>query len=111
MATMPTQADHVAALLRGNAGKEVRKHYLQKTVPQETTVMVVALTIDEGTETAVLAAIAANASVGFCEPVEVVNPSSPDVEKRSMRTPNWTPDGQEWEARVTFIGGHRVIRE
>lgn len=99
MAILPDQATYAAQLIAAQAGHQVCRDYLQKTVPVNTSTLVIALAVDEGSEDAVLAAIAASPKVTFCG----------EVSRR--RTPNWTPVGQEWEIRITSIGGHRMIPE
>jgi len=99
MATMPTQAEYATQLIAAQAGKQLTRDHLQKTVPKNTSILVCALTVTEGTEDVILAAIRSHPSVGIC------------LEVGRQRTPDWTPDGQEWEARVTFIGSHRMIPE
>ena len=99
MATMPTQAEYAAQLFSRQAGKQLTRDYLQKTVPENTSVMVVALSVAEGTEDAVLAAIDGHGSVNTC------------LEVGRRRTPDWTPEGQEWEVRAEMIGGHRMKPE
>lgn len=97
MPNMPTQPERVAELLRQNAGKQVTRDYLQKTVPEEKSIVVFALVVNDGTEDAVKIALGNHADVNIC------------LEVGRQRTPDWTPEDQEWEARVTFIGGHRMI--
>jgi hypothetical protein len=97
MATMPNQAEYASRLFALQAGKRVTLDHLQRTIPENTSILVVALVVDQGTEDAVLTAIRAQSGVNI------------GLEVGRQRTPAWTPQDQEWEARVTFVGGHRMI--
>ena len=99
MATLPIEAEYAAQLFAQQAGKQVSRDYLQQTVPENKSILVVAMVVDEGTEDTVLAAASGHPNVSL------------GLEVGRRRTPNWTPVDQEWEARITFIGGHRVIPE
>ena len=97
MATMPNETDYKNQLVAGKAGQRVTFDFLQQTVPENTSVLICGLVVAEGTEDAVLVAIQALGDVSVTREVG------------RQRTPNWTPPGQEWEMRVTAIGGHRMI--
>lgn len=99
MPLMPNETTYKERLFAANAGKQVVRDYLQQTVPENTSVLVCGLIVNEGTEDAVLAAIAAIANVNVCREVG------------RQRTPNWTPPGQEWEIGITAIGRHRMLPE
>ena len=99
MATLPIEAEYAAQLFAQQAGKQVSRDYLQQTVPENKSILVVAMVINEGTEDTIMTAINSHPSVNV------------GLEVGRRRTPNWTPVDQEWEARITFIGGHRVIPE
>ena len=97
MSTMATKAAYSDALIASRAGKQMTRDFNRITLPENTSIIVLGLIVAEGTEDATLATI------------DNLGAVTGSLEIGRKRTPNWTPAGQEWEARVEFIGGHRVI--
>jgi len=116
MGNLPTQAERVAEMFLKRAGKTVRRIPFSATIPENKSILVVALLVDEDSEDALLAAMILLASgTGTAEQVEAAVATMASMklceEAARMRTPGWTPEGQEWLLKVTTIGMHGMIPE